>query len=100
MKGEGDLMKCYFNLYCEEYLDVGNDYHVRGYKKDYGLIEVLCKDGKYRWFNEYRFKGGVENETYWRNIGLGHNDRGISKLDSYPSGNYAKWYKNQNGNEC
>ena len=85
-------VRCLFNEYCENLIDIGCEYYARGYKKDYGLIEVMCKDGKFHWLNEYRFKGGVENETYWRNIRLGYNNRGLSKLDSYPSGNYAKWY--------
>ena len=86
------MFKCHFNHYCEGLLKIGVEYHARGYKKDYGLIEILCDDGKYHWLNENRFKGGDENETYWTNLRLGHNNRSVSKLDSYPSGNYAKWY--------
>ena len=93
-------MKCYHNEYCENLLNIGDEYHARGFKKDYGLVEILCKDGKYHWFNEYRFKGGDENATYWNCLRLGHNDRGFSKLDSYPSGNYTKWYYHQNGVKC
>lgn len=93
-------MKCLHNLYCEELLTVGVNYHERGYKKEYGLIEILSNDGKYHWFNENRFRGGVENEAYWNRIGLGYNNRSLSKLDSYPSGNYTKWYYHQDGVKC
>ena len=98
----GDIMKmvrCQHNLYCENILDTGGEYYARGYKKDYGLIEVMCKDGKFRWLNKDRFEGGSQNATYWRNLRLGYNNRGVSKLDSYPSGNYSKWYNQQNGVE-
>ena len=93
-------MKCYHNEYCEEVLEIGADYDVRGYKKEYGLVQIMCQDGKTRWFNEKRFEGGIENDTYWNCLRLGHNGRGLSKLDSYPSGNYSKWYNNQNGTKC
>ena len=94
------MVLCQHNLYCENLITVGEKYYARGYKKDYGLIEVMCKDGKYHWLNKDRFEGGMSNETYWRNLRLGYHDRGISKLDSYPSGNYSKWYYHQNGAEC
>ena len=86
------MFKCFHNTYCEHLIKTGVEYHARGYKKDYGLLEILCEDGKYHWLNEDRFKGGDSNETYWRNIRLGYHSRGVSKLDSYPSGNYSKWY--------
>ena len=91
------VLTCYHDEYCENYLTTGKNYKYRGEKKEYGLIEILCKDGKYRWFNKYRFEGGVENETYWSNIRLGYHVGTSSHLDSYPSGNYSKWYYNQNG---
>lgn len=91
------MLKCHFNQYCEDLLTIGDEYHARGYKKDYGLVEVMCKDGKFHWLNKDRFEGGMQNETYWSNIRLGYNGGGISKLDSYPSGNYTKWYYHQDG---
>ena len=91
------MVMCQHNLYIENLVDIGGEYYARGYKKDYGLIEVMCKDGKYHWLNKERFEGGMSNATYWYNIGLGYHNRGVSKLDSYPSGNYTKWYHNQNG---
>ena len=94
------MVLCHHNLYCENLLDIGGEYYARNYKKDYGLLEVMCKDGKYHWLNKERFEGGVQNATYWGNLRLGYHDRSISKLESYPSGNYSKWYNNQNGVEC
>ena len=94
------MVLCHHNLYCENLLNIGDEYYARGYKKDYGLIEIMCKDGKYHWLNKDRFERGDKNETYWRNLGLGYNSGSISQLDSYPSGNYSKWYYNQNGIEC
>ena len=88
------MLTCFHNLYCENLVKEGAEYHARGYKKDYGLVEILCEDGKYHWLNKDRFEGGSQNETYWTNLGLGYHNRGVSILDSYPSGHYTKWYYN------
>ena len=32
------MLKCHFNIYCENLIKEGVEYHARGYKKDYGLV--------------------------------------------------------------
>ena len=93
-------MRCYHHQYAEQYLTEGKEYQTRGFKKEYQLIEVLADDEKYHWFNVNRFKGGESNATYWSDLRLGYGTGTLSKLESYPSGNYAKWYYHQNGTEC
>lgn len=64
------LVVCFHNEYAEDKLRVGATYKVRSSNPKLGLIEVLCPDKTYRWFNINRFEEDDANATYWNSLRL------------------------------